>query len=193
MALHCMAHSFVEFDKAGVHVIRLVSFLWLWFSSLRWIRIRGLWKLPDWETDWGGNWVLFWWAGPCSVNLYSAFLLVWSLPVTYLRANYVGVMKIMVASFKRSHAPTAPLSSPHPATVPHRPPPPPGTPGLSRQVWVSHLWGHCSFLLGPGVHKVLYVPSKSWVVGYKKLVLWVWICRTMPFADRIFGEIAVGN
>ena len=103
------------------------------------------------ETDWGGNWVLFWWAGPCSVNLYSAFLLVWSLPVTYLRANYVGVMKIMVASFKRSHAPTAPLSSPHPATVPHRPPPPPGTPGLSRQVWVSHLWGHCSFLLGPGV------------------------------------------
>ena len=23
------------------------------------------------------------------------------------------------------------------------------------------LWGHCSFLLGPGVHKVLFVPSKS--------------------------------
>ena len=30
-----------------------------------------------------------------------------------------------------------------------------------RQVWVSLLWGHCSFLLGPGVHKVLFVPSKS--------------------------------
>ena len=30
-----------------------------------------------------------------------------------------------------------------------------------RQVWVSFLWGHCSFLLGPGVHKVLFVPSKS--------------------------------
>ena len=29
------------------------------------------------------------------------------------------------------------------------------------QVWVSHLWGHCSFLLGPGVHKVLLIPSKS--------------------------------
>ena len=29
------------------------------------------------------------------------------------------------------------------------------------QVWVSLLWGHCSFLLGPGVHKVLFVPSKS--------------------------------
>ena len=30
-----------------------------------------------------------------------------------------------------------------------------------RQVWVSLLWGHCSFLLGSGVHKVLFVPSKS--------------------------------
>ena len=25
----------------------------------------------------------------------------------------------------------------------------------------SLLWGHCSFLLGPGAHKVLFVPSKS--------------------------------
>ena len=25
----------------------------------------------------------------------------------------------------------------------------------------SLLWGHCSFLLGPGVHRVLFVPSKS--------------------------------
>ena len=23
------------------------------------------------ETDWGGNWVLFWWAGPCSVQFSS--------------------------------------------------------------------------------------------------------------------------
>ena len=30
-----------------------------------------------------------------------------------------------------------------------------------RQVWVSLLWGHCSFLLGPGAPKVLSVPSKS--------------------------------
>ena len=29
------------------------------------------------------------------------------------------------------------------------------------QVWVSLLWGHCSFLLGPGAHKFLLVPSKS--------------------------------
>ena len=30
-----------------------------------------------------------------------------------------------------------------------------------RQVWVSLLWGHCSFLLGPDAHKFLFVPSKS--------------------------------
>ena len=29
------------------------------------------------------------------------------------------------------------------------------------QVWVSLFWGHCSFLLGPGVYKALFVPSKS--------------------------------
>ena len=32
VALHGMAHSFTELDKAVVHVIRLVSFLWWWFS-----------------------------------------------------------------------------------------------------------------------------------------------------------------
>ena len=32
MALHGMARSCIELDKAVVHVIRLFSFLWLWFS-----------------------------------------------------------------------------------------------------------------------------------------------------------------
>ena len=29
------------------------------------------------------------------------------------------------------------------------------------QGWVSLFWGHCSFLLDPGTHKVLFLPSKS--------------------------------
>ena len=32
MAIYCMSHSFIELDKAVVHVIRLVTFLFLWFS-----------------------------------------------------------------------------------------------------------------------------------------------------------------
>ena len=67
VALHGMAHSFTQLDKAVVHVIRLISFLWflcfcvfcdfcvsVWvfsLSALWWRRIRGLWKLPDW-IDW---------------------------------------------------------------------------------------------------------------------------------------------
>ena len=50
VALHGIAHSFIELDKAVVHVIRSVSFLWLWFS-VWWRRIRGLWKLPH-GIDW---------------------------------------------------------------------------------------------------------------------------------------------
>ena len=32
VALLGVAHSFIELDKAVIHVIRLVSFLWLGFS-----------------------------------------------------------------------------------------------------------------------------------------------------------------
>ena len=53
VALHGMAHSFIKLDKAVVHVISLISSLIAVFilSSLWWIRIRGLWKLPD-GRDW---------------------------------------------------------------------------------------------------------------------------------------------
>ena len=34
-------------------------------------------------------------------------------------------------------------------------------PDTHRQVWVSLLWGHCSFLLGLGAHKVLFALQES--------------------------------
>ena len=73
----------------------------------------------------------------------------------------VEVMKIMVTSFKRSHAwtlhsvpPTLQQATSNPCLCqrlldPHG------------QVCVSLLWGHCSFLLGPSADKALFVPSKS--------------------------------
>ena len=77
----------------------------------------------------------------------------------------VGVMKIMETSFKRSHAGTASFigSAPYPAAGHCRPTPPPETPGHSQASLGSKdlLWGHWSFLLGPGAQKVLFVPSKS--------------------------------
>ena len=71
----------------------------------------------------------------------------------------VEVMKIMETSFKRSHAHTATPSVPNPAA------------GLFQRlldthghVWVSLFWGHCSFLLGPVVHRVLFVPSENLII-----------------------------
>ena len=70
VALYGMAHSFTELDKAMVHVIRLVSFLWLWFSVC----------LPSMEKD-KRLMETSWWERltegetgscfeePCSVNL----------------------------------------------------------------------------------------------------------------------------
>ena len=37
----------------------------------------------------------------------------------------------------------------------------PKTPKYSQHVWLSLLWDHCFFLLGPGVYKVLLASSKS--------------------------------
>ena len=38
---------------------------------------------------------------------------------------------------------------------------PPPSYASARQIWVSLLRGHCSFVLGPCVHRVLSVPSQS--------------------------------
>ena len=81
----------------------------------------------------------------------------WSLPVVDLRPNYGGGNEDNGDLLQKVHAHTAALSVPNPVA------------GhlcrilldTHRQVWVSLLWGHCSFLLGPGVQKVLFVPSKS--------------------------------
>ena len=72
----------------------------------------------------------------------------------------VDVMKIMLTSFKRSHARTAALCLGHCGS--HRQPTPlPELLDTLGQVWISLLLGDCSFLLGPGAHRVLFVPPKS--------------------------------
>ena len=78
-----------------------------------------------------------------------------------LRANYGGCNEDKGDLLPKSYACTATLRAP---TLQQATADPRlhcrllDTPG---QDWVSLLWGHCSFLLGPGVHKLLFVPSKS--------------------------------
>ena len=67
-----------------------------------------------------------------------------------LRKTMVEVMKIMVTSFRRSHAHTATLSSPNPAAGQCQPTPPPETPGQS---WAS---------LGQSLVGSLFLSSGSW-------------------------------
>ena len=66
-----------------------------------------------------------------------------------------------------------------------------------RQVWLSLLWGHCSFLLGPGAHKILFVPSEPlWQVWglilntILPLLLGCWVC-SFALGHRVsfFGGI----
>ena len=147
VALHGMAHSFIELNKAVVHVIRLVSFLLL-------RRTRGLWKLPD-GRDWlRGKLGLVLMGGA----LLSKFLIQfsvggWSCIPSLLFTwgqTMVEVVEIMVTSFKRSHVCTATLSAPNPAAGHHQLTSLLEAPGHSEASLGQSLVGHCSFLLGPG-------------------------------------------
>ena len=69
-----------------------------------------------------------------------------------------------------------------------------------RQVWISLLWGYCSFLLGPGAHKVLFVPSKMSVSRYwgSSVIKFHWPSKSnslgvlSPSARSPGSEICVG-
>ena len=73
----------------------------------------------------------------------------------------VEVMKIMATSFKRSQACTAVLRVPSLQQAPANPRLHWRLLDTHGQVLVRLLWGHCTFLLGPGAQKVLFVRSKS--------------------------------
>ena len=73
----------------------------------------------------------------------------------------VEVMKIMVTSFKSSHAHVWHSLPPTLKQATAESSPCQRLLGSDRHVWVSNLGGHCSFLLIPGVQKVLFVPLKS--------------------------------
>ena len=70
-------------------------------------------------------------------------------------------MKIMAISFKRPHADRAALSAPGPPAGHCWPTPPLETPGHSWASLGQSLVGSLLLLLGPRVHRLLFVPSKS--------------------------------
>ena len=138
-------------------------------STLWWGRIWGLWKLPD-GKDWWGKLGLVLISGAMLSKPLIQFSIDWgrgrlcSLPVIYLGPNYGegdedngDLLPKVPCTHCYTQCPQ-PCIRPLPThtsageswTLPDTP----------RQVWVSPLWGHCSCLLGPGMHKVLFVPFK---------------------------------
>ena len=103
-------------------------------STLWWIRIRGLWKLPD-----GRDWL---WGKPDLVLMGGAML---SKSLIQFSLDGYGCVPFLLLAWGQTVEPHLHwrLLDSH------------------RQVLLSLLWGHCSFLLSPGVHKVLFVPYKS--------------------------------
>ena len=81
------------------------------------------------------------------------------LPCYYLGPNYGGGNEDNGNTFKRSQACTAALSTPNPAAGHHQPTLCQRLLDPHGQIWVSLLWAHCYFLLGPGVYNVLFVPA----------------------------------
>ena len=92
----------------------------------------------------------------------------------------VEVMKIMVTSFRRSHACTGKLSAPNPTAGHHQPTPLTESPGHSQEVWVSLLWGHCSFFLVPGMQSFCLCPLKVYFLSPVQVLAALWWGQLQP-------------
>ena len=141
-------------------------------SVLWWRRIRGLWKLPD-GRDWlrGKLGLVLMGGAMLSKSLTQFSVDGWSCVPSLLfiwGQAMVEVMKIMVTSFKVSHACIATLSAPNPAAGHHPPTPPLETPGHSQASlifniisWVSHWWCFHDTYFNVIIPSVHFLPSQQ--------------------------------
>ena len=135
-------------------------------SALWWMWIRGLWKLPDGRPWLRGKLGLVLMGG----TMLSKSLIQFSVDghccvpclLFDLRPNYGGgnedngdLTEKVPCTDCLTHCPRT-CSRP---LLTHASPE--DTPGHSQESLNQSLVGHCFFLLGPGAHKVLFVPSKS--------------------------------
>ena len=140
-------------------------------------------------TGCGEIWVLLWWARPCSVNLESNFLLMGGVVFPHCSVAWgqtmVRLMAIITTSFTMTYASMLWLPglfyavslTPQQATVdpclpwelldPHR------------QVWLSLLWRHRPFLLGPGGTRFCLCPPRVFFPQ-----LWKF-CNQIPLAFKV--------
>ena len=122
-------------------------------------------------TGFGENCVLFWWAGPCTIDFSSNCLLMVEavLPPCSsfdLRQPSSGVCRLYVRSIGYVLKDLCQHETPRTAASSHLSPwQASGVPHLCRRPWNTHrqawlclLWSHCSFPLGPGVTRFCLCP-----------------------------------
>ena len=115
VALHGMAHGFFGLDKAVVHIMSLVNFLWLWFSSFgpQMDKCKKLMEASWWERLRRKLGLVLMSVATLSKSLIQISVDGWAvfLPCHLTWGQtMVEVMRKTVTSFKRSQACTATLS-----------------------------------------------------------------------------------
>ena len=152
----------------------LISSLWCltpqlgrrkWFSE-----IIGKLLLP-------GTWVgLIWRLGSAGTFSWHAHLN-FSICLDFLQHESWGPRRRQ-AFLKTKEKNEWPIWPNQPTAVHHQPKPPLDTPG---QVWVSHLWGHCSFLLGPAARfGALSVAVHKWELLKEVTVIFITFTIVWP-------------
>ena len=130
-----------------------------------WRRIRGLWKLPDGrDWLWGSLGLVLMSRAMLSKSLIQFSIDGWgSIPSLLfdLRQNYSGGNEDNGDLLPKVPCTHCCPQCPDPAAGRCWPTPPLETPGHSQASLGQSLWSHCSYLLGPGAHKVLFMPSRS--------------------------------
>ena len=134
------------------------------------------------ETDWGGNWVLFWWA-MLSKSLIQFSVDGWSCVPFLLFTWGQTTVEVMNPSKDPMHVLlySLPPTLQQATTDPHlcwR------FLDILGQVWVSLFCAHCSFLLGPGAHKVCLCPPRVYFLVQ---------CKFWPLYGGVNGDLLQGG
>ena len=171
VVLHSIAHSFIELDKAVVHVSDWLVFFDCVFHSVcpPMEKNRRLMEASWWErlTEEKTGSCSDGWGHP-SKSLMQFSVDGWGCVPSLLfdlRPNYGGGNQDNCDLLQKVQN----VSCTHCCTQCSQPWSSPllthwlcwGLLHTHRQVWVSLLWSQCSFLLGPDAQKLLFVPSKS--------------------------------
>ena len=161
-------------------------------SALWWRRIRGSWKLPDGRDWWRGKLgLVLMGRAVLSKSLIQFSVVGWGCVPSLLfdlRPNYGGGNEDNGDRLQKVPWCTAAHSVPNPEAGHCRSLPLPETPRYSWASLDQSLVGSLlSFLLGPGTHKLLLVPSKSLFPSLVSVLAALWVGLMVISSKRAYA------